>query len=151
MSEHGSFFSKLSGSFRSDEPEYYTDEYPTADQPVYADAMNPGDAQLSLDMFDTGDEIIIQTIIAGVRIEDIDISISRTRISIQGFRENPFEDSLDASNYVCQELFWGPFSRELDLPDEIDIDSPVASEEHGLLTIRLTKTDKERISRVKIK
>ncbi len=53
--------------------------------------------------------------------------------------------------YFNQELFWGPFSREVELPEEIDIDKVEAVEDHGLLTIKMPKSDKERTNKVKIK
>ena len=139
-----SFLSRLTGSLKQTEPEYEFTESPFVSN-------EPREAELSIDMFDRGDEIIIQTIIAGVRIEDIDLSVSRLHISVRGFRENPFEESYDKQGYVNQEIFWGPFSREIDLPDEVDIDKIEALEDHGMLTIRLPKTDKNRMSRVRIK
>ncbi len=150
MKDSGSFFSKLSNSFRGREPEQYEYEESYVDTTNYISA-DPAEGQLSIDMFDDGDEIIIQTNIAGVKLEDIDITLSRNHIVLHGFRENPFENIVEKISYVHQELFWGPFSRDLDLPEEVDIDKAQAVEDHGLLTIRLPKTDKERTNRIKVK
>lgn len=143
----GSFFSRLTS--RSATPDYFEPEFEPVPA-VYADEA-PGEAQLSIDMLVRENDIVIQTIIAGVRLQDIDITISRKHIAIRGFRENPFEASYDSVQYTDQELFWGPFSRELDLPDEVDIDSTTASEDHGLLTIKMPKINKERMNKIKVK
>ncbi len=143
----GSFFSKL--SFRTNTPDYFEPEFePT---PVAYPNEPLGEAQLTIDLIEMDDCIIIQTIIAGVKLADIDITISRNRIAIRGFRENPYESMYDSMQYHNQELFWGPFSRELDLPDEIDIDAVEATEIQGLLTVKMPKVNKERISKVKVK
>lgn len=144
----GSFFSKLSFN-KTATPDYFEPEF----EPIpsnYAEE-NPGEAQLSVDMIVRENDIILQTIIAGVRLQDIDITLSRNHIIIRGFRENPHESSYDTTDYVNQELFWGPFSREMDLPDEVDIDTTTATEDHGLLTLKMPKINKERMNKIKVK
>jgi HSP20 family protein len=151
MSNSSSFFSRLSGSFKSSEPaafEYEEQNYGPDTNYISSD---PVEGQLSIDMFDNGDEIVIQTNVAGVKLEDIDITLSRNHIVLHGFRENPFDNGSDRVSYVHQELFWGPFSRDISLPEEVDIDHAQATEDHGMLTIKLPKTDKERVSRIKVK
>jgi HSP20 family protein len=144
----GSFFSKLSFSKQADHEYYEPELEPTP--ATYADEI-PGEAQLSIDLIERDADIVVQTIIAGVKLSDVDITLSRKHISIRGFRENPFEDSYDSVEFHAQELFWGPFSREIDLPDEVDIDKVEAIEDHGLLTIKMPKINKDRTSKIKVK
>ena len=150
MSTSGSFFSKLSNSFKSSEPEPYDYEESYASDTNYISS-DPVEGQLSVDMFDNGDDLVIQTNIAGVKLEDIDITLSRNHIILHGFRENPFDHVSERIRYIHQELFWGPFSRDMELPEEVDIDKATATEDHGMLTIKLPKTDKDRTSRIKVK
>ena len=105
--------------------------------------------ELSVDMFEIEDEIIIQAIIAGVKKEDIEIDVAREKISIEGHREKSFD--IGENHFYNQELYWGSFGRTLILPDEIEIEEAEATENHGLLTIRLPKLDKAKSTKLKIR
>jgi HSP20 family protein len=87
--------------------------------------------------------------IAGVRPEDLDISITRDMVTIKGKREE--ERSAHDDDYFMRELYWGSFSRTITLPVEIDVDESEAIEKHGLLILKLPKLDKKRQSKLKVK
>lgn len=106
-------------------------------------------AELSVDLFDNGKEIIVQTMVAGVRPEDLSIDIRRDSITIEGSRKETH--TIKENNYVVRELYWGSFSRRLDLPEEVDPDLAEATEKHGLLVVRLPKIDKGKQKKVKVK
>ncbi len=107
------------------------------------------DAELSIDVFDNGKELVVQTMVAGVRPEDLSIDIKRDSIKIEGSRKE--SHAIKDNNYVVRELYWGSFSRTLDLPEEVDPDLAEATEKHGLLVIRLPKIDKGKQKKVKVK
>ena len=116
--------------------------------PLLEDAA-PEEGELTVDVYQSPDDIIVKTIVAGVRPEDLDISITRDMITIRGSRQEANEIS-DGDSFH-KELYWGSFSRTILLPQEIDVDASEASEKHGLLTLRLPKIDKQRIQKLKIK
>ena len=165
MPRKPSFFERLTGTIRLDDydPDVadfdtteneYTEEKP--DEP-YAENEEltpfeesaPEEADLSLDMYETQDEIIVRTMCAGVRPEDIEVSITREQITIRGERS---EDSIiEDDNFHARELYWGSFSRTLNLPAEVEPEEAEASEKHGLLMIRLPKINKDKQTKVKIK
>lgn len=99
------------------------------------------EGQLTIDVYQTSHEIIIKSPVAGVRKEDLDVNITNDMVTIKGRREN--EDSVTREDYFFQELYWGPFSRSVILPSEIDIKKAKAVLRDGILTIKLPKTDKE--------
>ena len=107
------------------------------------------EGQLTVDVFQTPEEIVIRSIVAGVRPEDLDIAITRDMVTIRGNREEHKEVSED--NYFHKELYWGSFSRTVLLPAEIEVEAAQAAEKHGLLTIRLPKVDKEKQTKLKVK
>jgi len=107
------------------------------------------DAELSIDLFDNGKEIIVQTMVAGVRPEDLSIDIRRDSITIEGNRKEMH--IVKENDYMFRELYWGSFSRTLKLPEEVDTDLAEATEKHGLLIIRLPKIDKGKQKKVKVK
>jgi HSP20 family protein len=107
------------------------------------------EAELSVDVYQTPTDIIVQTMVAGVKPEDIEISISRDMIVIRGEREE--SRVIDEDNYFTKELYWGKFSRTISLPAEVEPDEVEATERHGLLTIKIKKIDKEKKSNIKVK
>lgn len=116
--------------------------------PQHTDWVGEGDGQLTVDVYQTADDIVIRTMVAGVRPEDLEVNISRDLVTIKGTREHVIEDSSD---YFHQELYWGSFSRTIMLPEEVDIEGAEAVEKYGMLTLRLPKMDKNRQTRVRVK
>lgn len=107
------------------------------------------EGQLTVDVYQTPDDIVIRSIVAGVRPEDLDVSITRDMVVIRGRREEHREVSDE--NFFHKELYWGGFSRTVMLPAEVEVENAQASEKHGLLTIRLPKIDKEKQTKLKVK
>ena len=107
------------------------------------------EGELTVDMYQTPNEIIIQTMIAGVKPEELDVTINREMVTIKGKRER--DRILSDENYFYQELYWGTFSRTILLPQEVEPDEAEASERNGLLTIRLPKIDKEKVQTLRVK
>jgi len=107
------------------------------------------DGQLPVDVYQTPNEIVIRTFIAGVKADEINLSISRDMVVIEGSRDER-DDILD-SDYFTRELFWGTFSRTILLAQEVDVDNSSASSKDGLLTIILPKLDKARQTKLKVK
>lgn len=107
------------------------------------------EGQLTVDVFQTPDEIVIQTMVAGVKPDTLDIQISRDMVTIRGSRKD--SKVVNDEDFFYRELYWGSFSRTILLPSEIEVEEAEASEEHGLLTLRLPKIDKEKKAKLKVK
>jgi len=106
--------------------------------------------QLAVDVYQTKDDIIIKSTIAGVRPEDIDISINNDMITVRGKREKDVEVAEDA--YFYRECYWGGFSRSVILPCEVKVDRIKATLRNGVLTIVLPKATKmSKVTVVKVK
>ena len=107
------------------------------------------EGQLTVDVYQTANDIVIKTMIAGVKPEDLDISITRDMVTIKGSREETRE--VDEGDYFTKELYWGTFSRTILLPQEIEVETAEALEKHGLLIIKLPKVDKGKQTKLKVK
>src|SRR3989339_56477 len=105
------------------------------------------EGQLSVDVYQTKDAIVIKSTIAGVKPEDIDISINNDMVTIRGKRE--FDDSVQEDDYFYQECYWGGFSRSIILPVEIQPDKVQANLKNGVLTITLPKVAKAKAVSIK--
>jgi HSP20 family molecular chaperone IbpA len=107
------------------------------------------EGQLPVDVYQTPGEIVIRTFIAGVRPDEISLSLSRDMVVIEGAREE--RDAVNDEDYFIRELFWGSFSRTILLPQEVDVDNASAGAKDGLLTIVMPKLDKSRQTKLKVK
>ncbi len=144
--EKRSFFERLTGSVPlSREIEETEEESVTGNWMESA----PEEGELSVDVFQNQNEIIIKSMVAGVRPEDLDVSISRDMVTLKGRRES--ERTVADDDYYHRELYWGTFSRTIILPQEIDVDAAEAIEKHGLLIIKLPKLDKNRSTKLKVR
>ena len=154
MPDKMSFFEKLTGSIKVVEPEAlpHQDVFAgeaKAKRDMVQELSEGEEGQLTLDMWQTPDEIVVQTIVGGVKPEDLDVSISHDMVVIRGKREKARE--VEGKDHFYQELYWGAFSRSILLPQEIDSDEAEAAIKNGLLTIRLPKLDKAKIQKLKVR
>jgi len=104
--------------------------------------------QLAVDVYQTENELVIQSAIAGVKSEDLDISLEGDVITISGERKKPVEEKED---YFSQECYWGKFSRQIISPVEVDPNRIEASLKDGILTVRAPKLLKEKKRKIIIK
>lgn len=104
---------------------------------------------LSIDVYQTPEEIVVRAMVAGVPPRNVDISLTRDMLTITGEREDSKEVTED--DYFHRELTWGSFTRTITLPAEVEVDEADAQEKHGILTIRLPKINKERQAKIKVK
>jgi HSP20 family protein len=148
-----SFFERLTGVVRADSDEKEThlidklsDE---EDSGSWTDKETEQEGELTVDVYQTPDAVVIKSMIAGVRPEDLDISITRDIVTIHGKREE--ERTVSDEDFIIKELYWGTFSRTISLPAEIDVDEAEAIEKHGLLILKLPKLDKKKKSKLKVR
>lgn len=171
-----SFFERLTGSISPDNyDDLFESDLPEADTPKRASALavdeedtaeeaEPAEhhmhlaeemeepaqeGELAVDIYQTGDAIVVKALIAGVNPNNIDVSLTRDMITIRGNREEHKE--AEGDNYFYRELYWGAFSRTILLPEEVDVDMAEATTNHGILIIRLPKINKERKTKLKVK
>lgn len=110
---------------------------------------NDAEGQLTIDVYQTENEIVIKSTIAGVKPEDLDVSINADMVTIKGERKN--EEAVSGENYYYQECYWGVFSRSVVLPVDIISDKAEASLKNGILTIRLPKADITKIKKIQVR
>lgn len=91
------------------------------------------EGQLVVDVYQTDQEIVIRTPVAGVKLSDIHITISDNQLTIKGQRSQ--DDSIATSDYLLRECFWGSFSRTLVLPFNLSPEKIQAYFKDGILKI----------------
>jgi HSP20 family protein len=93
------------------------------------------EGQLSVDVFRDKDALVVRSTVAGVRSEDLDISIHGDLLTIRGKRESTRE--VPDGQWFYRECYWGAFSRSIILPYEVASDLAEASMKNGVLEIRV--------------
>ncbi len=107
------------------------------------------EGQLSIDVFQTPSDIVIKSTIAGVKPENLDIAITNDMVTIRGRRES--DENLEHDDYFYQECYWGPFSRSIILPADVQTEKSLATLKNGVLTIRLPKSERIKTKKIEIK
>jgi HSP20 family protein len=107
------------------------------------------DSELSVDVYQTQDDVIVKAMIPGVKKEDLEINLTRDSVILKGIRKE--EKIVADDDYFHRELYWGSFSRNIQLPHEVDIEHAEAIESQGILTLKLPRVDKDRQMKVRIK
>lgn len=159
-----SFFDRLAGANSgADSFDSFDDDLPPASLPGASATSRDGaggalgrdeypaqaEGQLPVDLYQTSNEIIIRAFVAGVRPDELNVSIRRDMVEIEGSRVE--RDQIASPDYFTRELFWGSFSRSILLPEEVDVEASTASAKDGLLTITMPKLDKARQTKLKVK
>jgi len=114
-----------------------------------AELLEEGEGQLAIDVYQTPEEIVVESTIAGVDPEDLDVDISSEAVTIRGKRTK--EKKIQDEDYFYQECYWGKFSRSIILPQEVDPENAVASLKNGVLTIRMPKMNRKKSKKLKVK
>lgn len=107
------------------------------------------EGQLAIDVYQTDDDIVIKSAIAGVSPEDINISIDNDMVTIKGERKSGGEVKDD--DFYYQECYWGAFSRSVILPVDVIVDKAQADLKNGILTIALPKAKKSKATKIEVK
>ncbi|MFH0829522.1 MAG: Hsp20/alpha crystallin family protein [Candidatus Kerfeldbacteria bacterium] len=107
------------------------------------------EGQLAVDVYQTDNTVVIQSTLAGVKVEDIDITVNNDMVTIRGLRRH--EQDIPAQSYFYQECYWGGFSRSIILPYDVKGEKVSATLKNGILTVVLPKADKPRSKNIKVR
>jgi HSP20 family protein len=106
------------------------------------------DWNISLDVIQRPDEIVVKASVPGVKPDGIDLSIEDNVLTLRTQRQPDFED--DKSVYLVQERPTGSFYRALSLPETVDASKIQSTYENGVLTVSLPKAEEKKKKQIKI-
>jgi len=104
----------------------------TVEEAVWAPESVP---QLTVDVYRKGNVIYVVSTVAGVAPEDLDVSIDDSILSIKGIRRRPYKEN--EGEMLINECFWGEFSRELSINENIDPEKIKATLVNGVLVVEI--------------
>lgn len=108
----------------------------------------PVPGQLAVDVYETKEKLVVKARTAGVKKDDLDVSISDNTLSIRGTLSAGDEDQVE--NYFVQECYWGEFSRSITLPVPVKEEEIEAVLKDGVLTISFTKVKQDTVKKIQI-
>ncbi len=108
-----------------------------------------GEGTLTVDVYQDGDYVVVESTVAGVDDDDLEVNITTESVTIKGTRERKKE--IEDKDYFYQELFWGTFSRSIILPHEVDPEESVATLKNGVLTIKMPRLNRQKMKKLKVK
>ncbi|PIR07398.1 hypothetical protein COY65_01145 [Candidatus Jorgensenbacteria bacterium CG_4_10_14_0_8_um_filter_39_13] len=107
------------------------------------------EGSLTVDVYKTENEIVVQSTVAGVGPDDLEVNITNESVTIHGKREKM--EKIEDKDYFYQECFWGKFSRSIILPEEVDPEKSTAVLKNGILIIRMPKLNRQKAKKINVK
>ncbi len=104
---------------------------------------------LPLDIAEDADAYMIKASVPGIDPEQIEITLNDTVLTIKG--ETSSESESKETNWHLRERRYGSFSRSVTLPTPVNADAVEATNENGVLTLRLPKTEAAKPRKIAIK
>jgi HSP20 family protein len=106
------------------------------------------DGHLALDVYSTGDALVVEAALPGVKPEDVDISVLGDTLTISANSQQ--EQARDDEGYSYREIRRGSFSRTLTLPSGLKSDAATASFENGLLRLSIPRAEETKPRQIRI-
>ena len=103
----------------------------------------------ALDIYEDEDKIVIEADIPGVKKEDIKISVEDNILTIKA--EKKKEEKAEEKDVVYEEIAYGLYAREIDLPHTVDTEKIEAEYKDGVLKISLPKKEEVKPKQIEIK
>lgn len=146
------WFKKIMGNEYSADQDPKSAETQTPDQDASVESSEESEedeGQLAVDVYQDRENVYVKSTIAGVKPEELDISIGANIVTVRGERKQ--EEEIQEENYIVQECYWGAFSRSVALPVEIDVDKAEADLKDGILTLTLPKASRSKVKKIKVR
>ena len=103
----------------------------------------------AVDMYEDKDRVVVETQLAGIDPDKVNISIENDVLCIKGESEKKSE--VEDKNYYRKEIRRGSFYRSVPLPAHVAGDKAVAVAEDGVLKISIPKAPETKPKTIKIR
>ena len=111
----------------------------------------PGESEAwapSVDIFEKSDSYILRFELPGIKPEEVDISMSGDTLMVRGERKPP--EGISEEEWQASEMCYGPFSRSVTFPMDVNADKIEASFDNGILEIHLPKAEEVKPKQIKV-
>jgi HSP20 family protein len=108
-----------------------------------------GDLAVSMDMYETDENLNLEVDLPGLNPEDIDITIDNGSLTVKG--EYSEDDEGTRGNVHFRERRHGKFRRSVSLPKSVDADAAQAKFQDGVLKLTLPKAEEAKPKQIPVK
>lgn len=102
----------------------------------------------NVDIFERGNEVVIQIELPGINKDEVDLTITDDRVVIKGEIKKP--EGVSEDDYILNERSYGAFSRTINLPTDVDKSSVKACLKNGLLEIVVQRKEQIKPREIRI-
>ncbi len=103
----------------------------------------------ALDIYEEEDKVVIEAEIPGVNKEDIKINVEDNVLTIKA--EKKKEEKVKDKDIIYEEIAYGMYAREIELPHTVDTEKIEAVYENGVLKISLPKKEEVKPKQIEVK
>ena len=103
----------------------------------------------AIDMYQTEDDVVVKAALPGLKVEDVDITVTGETLTLRG--EFKQENEQKESSYYIREQRSGSFERSLLLPTDVKADKAKADFADGILTITMPIAEEVKPKSIMIK
>jgi HSP20 family protein len=108
-----------------------------------------GSGGLSVDMYETENEVVVKAAVPGMKADDVQIQVTSEMLTIKGQTKEDAEVRDKA--YRIREHRWGSFERSVGLPTQVILEKAKAEFEDGVLTVTLPKAEEVKPKTITVK
>ena len=112
-------------------------------------SMSGGSVIPAIDLYQNADEVVVKAALPGLKVDDVQISVTGDTLSLKG--EFKQEEEKKERAYHLREQRFGSFERTFALPTDVVADKAKADFENGILTITLPKAEAVKPKTIQIK
>ncbi len=100
----------------------------------------------AVDIFETPDALVVIADLPGVAKDAVDVRVEDNILTLKGTPKGDNRDDMLSREFELHE-----FNRQFTLGEQIDQDKIGADMKHGVLTVRLPKTEKVKPKQIEVK
>ncbi|HYO81902.1 MAG TPA: Hsp20/alpha crystallin family protein [Bryobacteraceae bacterium] len=98
--------------------------------------------QPAVDIYRTPEGWLLKFDLAGVRLDDVQVHVSRRSVRVAGVRKDRLEEA--GCRHYSMEITYSRFSRTVDLPEEVQGANVSVEYRDGILHVRISAHGSER-------
>ena len=103
---------------------------------------------LAAEVHESGDNVTVRLEVPGMDADKFDVQVVNRTLIVSGHKQ--VEHKHKEGHYHISECAYGEFERRLPLPVEVDSSQAEANYKKGILTLKLPKTEREKVRRIPI-
>lgn len=93
---------------------------------------------MPIELFEKDDKYVVRAELPGMKLEDIDVSVSENDLTIKG--ERKLDEEVKERDYYYREHGYGTFCRTVSLPSTVDEKKIEATYDSGILQVTIPKS-----------